>query len=148
MLLIYLLFLSITLVTSFNPSCKSCVHFISNNIKEDLGLCNLFQDAVYHNNIKTLQKNLAIHCRGEENLCGKSGFAYEKINSDTKKVENYEYINKLYVDDLIQESSLEELEQIEKELVDVFQKMRRHNLRTFYNIPKTFSKLLKNKRLF
>ena len=147
---IFLLFTAINYVYSFTPSCQSCKFFISNDKNEHLGQCSMFQDAVYHNNVKTLQKNLAIHCRSDENLCGKSGFVYEPVNADKevnadteKKFEHYEYIKKLCADDFIEETNLEELEKIEKDLIDVFQKMRRHNLRTIYNTPKSISKLLR-----
>ena len=88
----------------------------------------MFQDAVYHNNKQTLQKNLAIHCRKNENLCGESAFLHEPIKNDEfdKKFEHYEYIKKLCADDFVEATNLEELEKIEKDLVDVFQKMRRH----------------------
>jgi hypothetical protein len=147
---IFLLFTVINCVYSFTPSCQSCKFYISNDKNEDLGLCNMFQDAVYHNNIKTLQKNLAIHCRSDENLCGEPAFLHEPVDDDKevnanteKKFEHYEYIKKLCADDFIEETNLEELEKIEKDLVDVFQKMRRHNLRTIYNTPKSISKLFK-----
>jgi hypothetical protein len=142
---IYLLFILINYGYSFTPSCQTCKFFISNDKNEHLGLCNIFQDTVYHNNKKTLQKNLAIHCRNDENLCGKSGFVYEPIKNDEfyKKFENYEYIKRVSGDEFIEETNLEELEKIEDNLLDIFQTMRRHNLRTFYTAPKSISKLLR-----
>jgi hypothetical protein len=143
---IYLLFLSIVLVKSFTPSCKTCKFFIPNVINDSLGQCTIFQDKVYDNkNQVTLQKNLAVHCRNDENLCGKSGYLYEPIEKDeyTKTYKNYEYIKSLCSDEIVEETNLEELEKIEKELVVVFQKMRRHNLKVIYNTPNSISKLFR-----
>ena len=142
----YLLFLLMTFVKSFTPSCKTCKFFVPNVINDSLGQCTMFQDAVYHDNQQaTLQKNLAIHCRNDENLCGKSGYLYEPIDNEEfdKKFENYQYIRRLCADDFIEETNLEELEKIEKNLVDVFQKMRRHNIKVIYNTPNAISKLIK-----
>ena len=142
---VFLMLAALNYVYSFNPSCRTCKFYVSNDKNEELGLCNMFQDTVYHNNEKSLQRNLAVHCRNNENLCGKSGFVYEPIKNDEfeKRIEHYESIKKIYGEDFIKEKNLEELEKIEKDLIDVFQKMRRHNLRTIYNTPNSISKLFK-----
>jgi len=155
MLSVYLLFLSIVLVKSLKPSCQTCKFFIPNKIKDNLGQCARFQDTVYDDKQQVrLQKNLAIFCRNEEKLCGKSGYLYEPIekheyaknfkNYQYKKFKNYQYIKKLCGDDFVEETNLEELERIERDLIEVFKKMRRHNLKVIYNTPKTISKLFKN----
>jgi hypothetical protein len=147
MLFVYLLFLSIVLVKSFTPSCQTCKFFIPSKINDNLGQCTMFQDTVYDDKQQVrLQKNLAIHCRNDENLCGKSGYLYESIEKEeyAKKFKNYQYIKKLCGDDFVEETNLDELERIERDLIDVFQKMRRHNLKVIYNTPKTISKLFKN----
>ena len=147
MLSVYLLFLSIVLVKSLKPSCQTCKFFIPNKINDNLGQCTMFQDTVYDDKQQvTLQKNLAIHCRNDENLCGKSGYLYEPIENHeyAKKFKNYQYIKKLCGDDFVNETNLDELERIERDLIDVFQKMRRHNLRAIYNTPKSISKLFEN----
>jgi len=124
-----LLFTTIICVHSFSPSCGTCKFFISNNKKEDLGLCSMFPDAVYYNNEKTLQQNLAVHCRNDENLCGKSGFAYEHANAND--------------DDFVEKTNLEKLEKIERELINALQQMRRYQLKTIYNAPNCISRLVK-----
>jgi hypothetical protein len=111
----------------------------------------MFQDSVYDNKQQVrLQKNLAVHCRNDENLCGKSGYVYEPITDREvdDQFENYEYIKTLCEDDFIEETNLEKLEKIERDLVDVFQKMRRHNLKVIYNTPKTISRLFKKRNDF
>jgi len=147
----YVLFLSIGLVKSLIPSCQTCKFFIPNQFNENLGHCTMFQDSVYDNKQQVrLQKNLAVHCRNDENLCGKSGYVYEPITDREvdDQFENYEYIKTLCEDDFIEETNLEKLEKIERDLVDVFQKMRRHNLKVIYNTPKTISRLFKKRNDF
>jgi hypothetical protein len=95
----------------------------------------MFPDVVYYNNERMLQKNIAVHCRKNENLCGESGFLYEQIkmqqqcNNKYKKQNNNKYIKKMHVYDLVKNKTLKEIDKLEKEMVDVFQKMKRHNLR-------------------
>lgn len=103
----------------------------------------MFQDRIFINNQGILVKNLAIHCRSNENLCGKSGFLYESNN--TKQIENYEYMKKIYGDEFMESTGLQELENIEKELINVFQKMRRHNTKRIYKTTNDLYKLFKNK---
>jgi hypothetical protein len=100
-------------------------------MKPELGLCNMFKDTVSNNGKVRLVKNLAIHCRNNENLCGKSGFLYEPTKK-YKKFKNYEYIKGFCQDDSMEEDSLKEIEIIEKELIYIFQIMRKHNTRRFY----------------
>ena len=69
--------------TRFNPSCTTCKFFIPKNINKDLndntlGLCEIFEENINNK----LIKNLAIHCRNDESLCGKSGKFYEPKTSD------------------------------------------------------------------
>lgn len=111
------------LISSFSPECSSCKHFIPDKVSPVLGLCNMFQDTVYHNNEKTLVKNLAIHCRNNEHLCGPNGYLYESKDV----ADQYEYIKTICSHEYVDESDLDELEALEKEMVTIFQKMRRHN---------------------
>lgn len=148
MLTFVLLFTIFNIINSYEPSCSSCKFFISNPNNNDLGLCSMFNDKLYLNNGVFLMKNLASHCRNNENLCGKSGFLYEPV-SENKETENYEYIKKLYCEEIINDKTLDELEDIEKEMVEVFHKMRRHNTRRIYKssqeLYKRLYKLFKNK---
>ena len=133
---------------AFHPPCSTCKFYvlpISNKNNPDLGLCALFKNKMmknkiydkYNNNNEMLVKNYAMHCRNDENLCGKSGFAYEPINdnknTNTNKVfENYEYVKSLCSSELTDEMDLIELEKLEKELMDMFQKIRRNNKHNKY----------------
>jgi len=103
----------------------------------------MFQERVNNN----LIKNMAAHCRKDENLCGESGFLYEsnRVELDNEKVQNYEYIKSVCSGNIVEDDYLTKLEQLELELVNVFQKMRRHNKKIIYNNVKNVYKLFKKK---
>lgn len=127
MLLVYIFVLLFTLINGFEPSCLTCKHFIPNKANPEYGLCNMFQDVVYNRDEKNYVKNFAVHCRNNESQCGKSGFLYEPINNCK----------------VCSDNDLKELEQLEKDFVDVFQKMRRHNTKMIYRTPRELYKLFK-----
>jgi hypothetical protein len=107
----------------------------------------MFQDSIYHNNKQELVKNLAIHCRANENLCGKSGFLFESNDDDkSQRFENYEYIKSVCSNEFVEAADLKELEQIEKDLVEIFQRMRRHNTKMLYKTPDQIYKLFKKNK--
>lgn len=138
----YFLFITlISFIYAFEPPCSTCKFFIPKTNKPELGLCSMFQDKIYVNNQEKLVKNLAIHCRSNENLCGNSGFLYESANN--KQFEKYGYIRKIYGDEFMEETDLQELEDIERELISIFQKMRRHNTKRIYRTTKELYKLFK-----
>ena len=90
-MLSYLLLLSyVCLVFSFEPPCYSCKFYIPHKSNPDLGLCKVFRDYVNLNNKDVLVNNLALHCRNNENLCGKAGFLYESSDIDNKITDDYE----------------------------------------------------------
>jgi hypothetical protein len=146
----YCLFLSLIIfVHAYDKSCSNCKFFIPNKIKPELGLCNMFQDTIYHNAEEKLVKNLAIHCRGNENLCGKSGFLFDPIDKEKTfddRFGNYEYIKSVCSNEFVETSDLKELEKIEKDLVEVFQRMRRHNKKMIYKTPDQIYKLFKKNK--
>jgi hypothetical protein len=149
----YLLIISLlNLIYAFNPSCTTCKFFVPHqtNPNSDLGLCKMFKDKVYYvkNDDEVLINNLAVHCRNNENLCGKAGFLYEPINSEYDTVENYEFFENLCCGEFTDKKDLEELDKIEKELFDVFEKMRKHNTLRIYKTSKEIYKLFKRNRNF
>lgn len=149
MLSYILLFSCMTLVFSYDPSCSSCKHFIphfKNN--PDLGTCKRFKDLPYtDNNNNILISNFALHCRNNENLCGKTGNFYEP-NFETlqKKIYNdYEELNNKCCGEVNENYELDELEELEKELFELFQKMKKYNTKRIYKTSKDLYKLFKNK---
>jgi hypothetical protein len=141
----YFLFVAlIGFLYAYEPSCTTCKFFIPNLQKPELGLCKMFQDKIYVNNRARLVKNLALHCRSNENLCGKKGFLYQQINIDNR-FEYYEYIESLCCGELSEEKDLKELEEIERDLFNVFKKMKKHNTRSGNKTINELFNLHKNK---
>ena len=118
----YLLFISFfTFVCSYSPGCMSCKHFIPNkNLNTDLGLCKMFQETIYNNGYIRLY-NFATHCRSDENLCGKSGFLYE---DNPEIIKEYEELNNKCCGEVNEQNELEELE---REFFEIFQRMKKYN---------------------
>ena len=138
----FLLLVILNLAYSFEPSCLTCKYYVPKE-KEDLGICTMFKNKITIDDKDILVPNFALHCRSNENLCGKRGFLYEQKNYE--KFENYEYIKNLCCGEFTDEEDLKDLDKIEKDLVDVFQKMRRHNTKKVYKTANEIYKLLKNK---
>jgi len=124
-LIIILITIFLKYTESLIPSCTTCKFFIENSIKPELGLCKIFKEKVNNYRGKNVIYNLAIQCRNNEDLCGKKGTYYEKINND--KFKNYEYIKNLSIIDIVEETNLEELYKIEKDISETFRKMKKHN---------------------
>lgn len=129
-MIFYLLITFVTIIKSYEQPCFTCKHYIPNIYKPHLSLCNMFKDRIGKNDV--LIKNFAIHCRSSEDLCGKSGFLHE--NNDI--LNNIEELNENCSSEFTDEKDLEELEKLEKELVDVFQRMRKHNTKKIYYTTK------------
>jgi hypothetical protein len=153
----YLLLLSfISIILSFEPPCSSCKHFISNNKGAlDLGLCKMFTNKLSLKGDDVALPNFARHCRNDEQLCGKIGFLYEPANnngtetaSSTISADEREIINEY--EDLKNRCCGEvnednELEQLEREFFEVFQKIKRHNRKRVYKTSQELYKLFKKK---
>ena len=140
----YLLILSfVSIIYAFEPSCYSCKFYIPHKSNPDLGLCKNFKDYVYLNNRRTLVSNLATHCRNNQNLCGKEGFLYEEANIDQQIADDYEELKNRCCGEV---NETEEIEQLEKELFEVFQKIRNHNKKRIYKTSKDLYKLFKREK--
>jgi hypothetical protein len=144
---------------AFDPPCSSCKFYIPNKKEHlELGLCKMFTTNVSpkSNTIETLP-NFAIHCRNNENLCGKSGFLYEKAESDNKNsniepdpesgfereiINEYEDLKNRCCGEVNEE---DELEQLERDFFEVFQKIKKHNRKRLYKTSQELYKLFKKK---
>jgi len=106
----------------------------------------MFTDRVY-NGKDYLMNNMASHCRSNENLCGKSGFLYEPMDSDSinEKIKN---IENCCSSEFNEDKDIEELEKLERELFDVFQKIKKHNTKNVYKTTREFYKLFKKNNKF
>ena len=136
-----LLFSFITICFAYEPSCNSCKFYIPHKTNIDYGLCEMFKNEVYLNNKRTLINNLASHCRSNENLCGKEGFLYEKQDADEKQfLDEYEELKNRCCGEV---NETDEIEQLEKEFFEVFQKIKKHNKKRIYKTTQELYKLFK-----
>ena len=164
MLRYVLLFSLINVLLAFDPPCSSCKHFIPNK-KENLslGLCKIFTTNVSpkFNDIEPLP-NFAVHCRNNENLCGKSGFLYEKarlydndkiqpdqdsdtgteLGVDPQLINEFEDLKNRCCGEVNEE---DELEQLERDFFEIFQKIKKHNRKRIYKTSQDLYKLFKKK---
>ena len=174
--LLFITIISSVFISMFalEHSCTSCKHFIPNNRGDvDLGLCRMFRNTCYHRGKEYNLPNYAIHCRDNENLCGKSGFLYESIddnvildtNLDTNMETNLDKEKNLLEHKKLEQQKLEqqiqnelielnnrccgevnetdEIEQLEKEFFEVFQKIKKHNKKRIYKTNKDLFSLFK-----
>jgi hypothetical protein len=135
-------------VFSYEPSCISCKYFIP-HIKNnpDLGLCKMFKNKPYHDE-NIIVHDFAVHCRNNENLCGKAGNLYEvnEVNDDSvqkKFLDDYEELNNRCCGEVNEKYEIEELE---KEFFELFQKIKRHNTKRIYKSTKDLYKLFKKNK--
>jgi hypothetical protein len=139
-----ILFSYIALICAYEPSCTSCKNFIphfKNN--HDLGLCKMFKNTPYPDT-NILTSNFAIHCRNDENLCGKSGFLYEPDSEIIQEnfYNDYEELNNRCCGEVNEKYEIDELD---KELFELFQKIKKHNTKRIYKSTKDLYKLFKKK---
>lgn len=137
------------IVYGLQPSCSTCKFYIPHARNPDLGLCKIFQDSVYINHKPVLVKNLAIYCRNDEHLCGRDGFLYEPMNTHSENTTDVkpityknENIRNLCCSEFKGDGTLDELEQLEKDLIDIFQRMRKHNTMKIYKTSKSIYNLI------
>jgi hypothetical protein len=140
-------------ISAFEPPCTSCKYFVPNvKIFDDLGLCKIFKDVNISKGKQYTLYNYAVHCRENENLCGKSGILYEPIVKEPiiKNATNKSKINVLsdkYFEE-IRDSEQLETEQLERDIFDVLQKIKKHNKKKIYNTTKDLYKLFRRDNKF
>lgn len=130
------------LIYAFEPSCSSCKFYVPHKSNPELGLCDLFKNKGLNG---VYLKNFASHCRNDENLCGKSGFLYESNNQDKQVTDITEKLDNMCCGEVNEKYEIEEFENMEKELFDVLQKIKKHNTRRIYKTSRELYKLFKNK---
>ena len=140
-MLSYLLMLSFaSIISAFEPSCYSCKFYIPHKTNPDLGLCKVFRDYIKLHDKDVLVNNLAVHCRNNENLCGKDGYLYENNNIEKQVEDDYEELKNRCCGEV---NETEEIEELEREFFEVFQKIKNHNKKKFYKTTKDLYKLFK-----
>jgi hypothetical protein len=111
-----------SMLFALEKSCSNCKFYIPTVRNNDLGLCKVFKETPYVDKNVAIH-NFAIHCRNNENLCGKDGIFFEPAIN---------YINEFRVDNDIDDDF--EIEDIKKEFYEVLRKMKKHNKKRIYKI--------------
>ena len=144
MLFFITLFTLLYCIKSFEPSCSKCKHFIPHHLgNQDLGLCEMFKNSCFYQGKETVLPNFAKHCRENENLCGKKGFLFESLNNYENNQQYYSELNELNNRCCGEVNETDEIEQLEKEFFEVFQKIKSHNKKRIYKTTKDLYKLFK-----
>ena len=141
-MLSYLIVFSIlNVLLAFDPPCTSCKFYIPHKgVSSGLGLCKIFTtNASPNSNVITPLPNFAVHCRNNENLCGKSGFLYEMKDAE-KIFEDIEDIKNSCCGEV---NETDELEQFDGKLQEILEKIKKHNKKRVYNSVEDLYKLLK-----
>jgi hypothetical protein len=133
-------------VYAYNPTCISCKNFIpyySGN--QEFGLCKMFKNIVYTKGQEKIIHNYAIHCRNDENLCGKSGYLYEAmVDEDMSFIKQQENeFNELNNRCCGEVNETDEIEELEKEFFEIYQKIKNHNKKRIYKTTTDLYKLFK-----
>jgi len=145
----YILFLFfLTRANAFELQCNSCKYFIPHLSKNpELGLCQFFKNKPYENK-NVIVYEFATHCRNNDNQCGPNGLFYETILDHDKQdfVDKYENLANSCCGEVNEKSDIEELEQLEKDFFEIYQKIRRHNTKKVYKTAKDIYKLFKKNK--
>ena len=152
MLLFFTLIVAFNCINAYDvlPSCISCKWYIP-NIKgnNELGLCKFFKETYTHKGKEFIQYNFAEHCRKNEELCGKSGYLYDSLHKNSDEI--------IYEKELFNEytelqnrccgevNEKNELEELEKDFLEIFQKIKRHNTKRFYAVGKDLYRLFRRR---
>lgn len=144
---------------AFNPPCTSCKWFIpnkkvnnnnnnndnNNDSVNDYGLCGFYKhNYELRGNVVTIYE-FAAHCRNKETMCGEKGYMYEsndeKYVTTTRELKNtYEELSNRCCGEVNETS---EIEQLEREMFEVMQKIKKHNTRHIYKTTQDLYKLFK-----
>jgi hypothetical protein len=146
MLFYILLLAAVNYSFSFNPSCSSCKWFIpQKKDNNDYGLCGF-----YKNKYDLLEGNITIyefatHCRKNESMCGEKGYMYEPNDATYQETTNelktqYEELSNRCCGEV---NETTEIEQLEKEMFEIMQKIRKHNTKYIYKRSRDLYKLFK-----
>jgi hypothetical protein len=132
------------------PSCVSCKSFIHNSKgNNNLGLCKIFKETYYNKGTEFVQYNFAEHCRKDEDLCGKYGYLYDSLNTTSVEVtyekdlnDHYEELKNRCCGEV---NEKDEIEELEKDFLEIFQKIKRHNKKRIYTAGKDLYKLFRRR---
>jgi hypothetical protein len=159
--ILYLNILNLIKSSSF-PSCHNCKWFLPNKKtpRYDYGFCRIFKNNIDGNGNKFILYDFATHCRENEKLCGSSGILYENgeeiQNGEEKReeekredeedgekdkeeiqilVKQYDELNSHFSGEVIEKN---EIDEIEKELLIIFQKLKKYRRKQLEMFAKSF----------
>jgi hypothetical protein len=134
------------------PICTSCKYFIPNNNGDfDYGLCKMFKNSFNCDGNTVEMFDYASHCRKNKNLCGENGYLYESKSNDNVVKDEKEISNIIEkIDELNNQCCGEvcetnELDEIERELFLLFQRLKKYKKKNLKKFGKTFYELIKDK---
>ena len=134
------------------PDCTSCKYFIPNtNGNKDYGLCKMFKNNFNCDGNTVEIFDYASHCRKNNNLCGVNGYLYEAktldnvVNDETEISGILEKIDELKNRCCGEVCETNEIDEIERELFLLFQRLKNHKKKQIENFGKTFYELIKDK---
>jgi hypothetical protein len=144
----------INIILAYNPlpDCTSCKYFIPNNNGiQDYGLCKMFKNTFNCDGNTVEMFDYASHCRKNKNLCGENGYLYESKSADNLVKDEKEISGIIEkIDELRNQCCGEvcetnELDEIERELFFLFQRLKKYKKKQFESFGKTFYDLIKDK---
>ncbi len=117
----------------------------------------MFKNKISNNGKSIIFPNYAEHCRNNEHLCGKAGFLYEskKIEEEKNVVNKEEVVNDIFDTEIQNDfdelnnrccgevNEKDEIEQLEKEFFEVFQKIKKYNKKRVFQTTQDLYKLFK-----
>jgi hypothetical protein len=115
----------------------------------ELGCCKMFKN--FDDSDKYKRKKIyefAMHCRNNENMCGKLGFLYEEKNNnlnnevDDDLLDIYEELNNRCCGEVNEQY---EIEQLERDFFELFQKIKKFNTKRIYKTTRDLFKLFRRK---
>lgn len=146
MIRLFLLFCCSALIFAFEPPCNTCKHYVSDVANPKLSLCNFYKNGIIHKREYLI--NYADFCRNEESFCGKKGRFFKSNNLDDSEEEiqmKIERLKNLCCGEIIDQQEIEEYEQIERDLLDIYQTIRKHNINKINKLSYEIYSILKYK---
>ena len=134
-----------TSCTSYNPACTSCKWFIPHQRENnDYGLCGFYRNVYSVKGEEKIVYEFASHCRNNETMCGERGFMYEPAEKIREYRNKYEELANRCCGEV---NETAEIEQLEREMFELMQKIKKHNTRTIYRTTKDLYKLFRRDAL-
>jgi hypothetical protein len=132
MLFFITIIITFSSIVAYNPSCISYKHFIPYYLgNQDFSLCKMFKNISYNKGIKKIMHNYAIHYENDANLHGKSCYLHD-VDYNNKIIKQLELdFNELNNRCCGEVNEKDEIEQLEKDFLEIFQEIKNCNNKSF-----------------